>query len=100
MQRFERCRDDVRRAPDRPTVQRVLIDCMGNLTPEMTASLPTLCQHVLQHPGEELEAAALIFLQAELKLAGGAAGGALLKDIADTYAVAAQRMRDLRRAES
>ena len=95
MERFARYRGELLRADTPEHVSKLVGECMDSLPPEMLAGLPPACRNVLRNPTIDIQAAAVDLLRAELKSTGPGDDAVLLKEIAQTYAIASARLRNL-----
>jgi hypothetical protein len=83
-------RELVQLAPDVKTVQAIMRDYVGTITP-IIGMLPQDCAEVLR--GElDIQAAAVCLLQAELRVQGSSEARALLHEVAYTFASASVRI--------
>jgi hypothetical protein len=94
MYRFSRWRARIQDAHSEDAIARIIQDYHMTLSPVMVASLPEACREALQNP--DLGNAALTLLQGEMAFEGTPEVGALLHEIANTYAAASVRVASLR----
>jgi len=87
-------RETLQLAPDVKTVEGVMRDYVHALGPEALGKLPPECQRALRGV-LEVQGAAVILLRTELGFRGPDEAGALLRDIAFTFASAAVRITQL-----
>jgi len=84
MYRFQRWREALQLAPDAKTVHALMRDYLVSIGP-MLALLPPACRHAIEG-GPDLQAAAVLLLQEELRFQGPAEDQELLHEIAHTFA--------------
>ena|SRR5205809_4091772 len=92
MERFGRCREALLSADTPEAVAKVIADCMASLPPAMIAALPDIVRNVLQRPTADISGSAVQLLRTEMTYKGQSEDAALLREIAETYALAALRL--------
>ena len=93
MERFGRCREALMKADSPETVMKVMGDCMDSLPADMIARLPLAVQNTLKRPLADIDGAAVQLLRTELTYSGRHEDAILLREIAQTYALASLRLK-------
>ena len=89
---FQRCRAAIQAAPSKETVVSLLRDCMAQVPRQVRGALPLTCQHVLEAHPSNIEEAAIDLLRSERHFAGERTAAIYVREIAQTYAVAAAQI--------
>ena len=97
MHRFHHWRVRIQDANSERAIAQVMADYRAMLSPSMVGSLPSACQDALRDTN--LARAALALLGCEMRFTGDAEVGALLHEVAHTYAAASFRATELRDAK-
>ena len=92
---FKRCREAIQAAPSKEAVATLLNDCMENIPVEVRGALPLACQHVLAAHPSDIQGAAIDLLRTERHFTGDRAAAIFVREMAQTYAVAAAQVAKL-----
>ena len=96
MHHFDRWRDALNHARNETELIDVVRNYISALNASVVETLPPDCQAALRDPSD-IQAAAVTILQGELAFRGDGEMGALLHEIAHTFAAASVRLTRLRR---
>lgn len=92
MQRFVQWREAISLASDPEAVCSVVTECANAIPPSDIGSLPAGCRSILENPAVDIQGAAVVLLQEELRFSGDADVAALLREIAHTFVAASARL--------